>query len=83
MADFAESCVLLNSEQARAHVGSTLGKPVPRATFYRWRQALNLNSPYSLDAVYALAVFGRNIRTFRDSDASKKLTVEVLEKQGL
>ena len=82
--DFNESCVLLNVEQARTHVGSNIGcTAVPRATFYRWCQALNLTSPFSLNAVYALTIFGRNVRIFRDYEVSVNNTIKVLEEKGL
>ena len=83
MTDFAESYVLLNVEQARGHVGSSLGKKIPRATLYRWRNFLRLEPPYSLDAVKALTLYGIYIRAFRDAELSKQKTLEVLREQGL
>ena len=83
MVDLAESLVLLTAEQARAHVGSTLGEKVSRTTFYRWRDALNLSPPYSLDAVAALSVYGKCIKASRRSSWAKTKTVQLLRENGL
>lgn len=83
MVDFAESYVLLNIEQARSHVSSTLGKKVSRVTFYRWRQFLNLSPPYSLEAVQALSIYGKALAASRSAKKSKQKTLEILREQGL
>ena len=83
MTVYVESLVLLGVEQAREHVSSSLGKEVSRTTFYRWRQFLGLGPPYSLEAVEALAIYGKTLAACRDTKLSKQKTLKMLKERGL
>lgn len=75
-------CVLLTTKEARAHVSDVVGE-VPRTTFYRWRNFLNLvQDTYTLDEVKCIALFGSYIRKGLTMDRALSACQRQVELQG-
>lgn len=73
---------LYSLQQFQELVEHEIGSPIARTSFWEWRQALGMESPF-LDAhVHAMAIFGRYVKAGCNLRRARQLTIKFLESES-